>query len=131
MKTGILILLVFILVLSSARADDNSAALEKLLQIPPAPANVSLSLPKKLTLLVVKAQGVFINDSNTPVPFDQVLEALAALPKEAWPYGRVILYFPSPPGLSNPGDQPNPADVKRVEADLKAAGIQTCAGASA
>jgi len=123
MKTGILILLVFILVLSGARANDNSAALEKLLQIPPAPFKVESLPPKSVPEVVVKAQGVFINNSKTPGPFDQVLEALALLPKQAWPYGRAIIFWRCPPGLSLSNEQPSPADSKRVEADLKRAQI--------
>jgi hypothetical protein len=120
MKLGFLILLVFISSLFSVRADSDSSALEKLRQIPPSSTKVSFDSSKRAPVVVVKAQGVFIN-SKGPIPFDQVLRALADLPKEAWPYGRAITFFPSPPGIHQPGDGPSPADAKRVEADLKRA----------
>jgi len=129
MKTRLLILLIFISGLFNVRADDNSDVLEKLRQIPQ-PTSAPIDDDKLKPMLVLKAQGAFINDSKTPVPFDQVLKALAALPRKSWPFGRVVLYFPAPFGISSPQDQPNPAEVKRVEADLKAAGIQLEHGTS-
>ena len=125
MKTRIFgSLILFILGFSSGQADNDSDALEKLRKLSPAPANVYQIGEDKLTpLLVVKARGVFINNSQTPVPFDQVLVALAALPKKAWPYGRVIEYSPGPIGQSSPGDSPRQKDVKQVESMLKQAGI--------
>jgi len=119
----------FVLGLSSVRADDNSAALEKLRMIPSAQGNVVTWDQSKIPLLILTARGAFINHSKVPVPFDQVLKALADLPKEAWPCGRVILDYPFPPGLST-DHPPLPSDVKKVEDDLKAAGIQTDAGLS-
>lgn len=85
----------------------------------------------KSSSLVLTARGAFINNSKMPVPFDQVLKALADLLQKAWPNGRVIIFYPFPPGPSNPGDEPLPSEVKKVEADLKAAGIQVEPGASA
>jgi hypothetical protein len=117
-------LILFIIGFSCVRADNDSDALEKLRKLPQAPADEYQIDEDKLTpLLVVKARGVFINESQTPVPFDQVLVALAALPQKAWPYGRVIEYFPGPFGITQPKDRPSVADVKKVEAKLKAAGI--------
>jgi len=130
MKAGILILLVFILAHLSVRADDHSAALEKLRKIPAAQGTVINWDQSKVPSLILTARGAFINNSKIPVPFDQVLKALADLPKEAWPCGRVIMYSPFPPGLTT-DHQPLPSDVKKVEADLKAAGIQLDIGVSA
>ena len=123
-------LVLFILAFISVRAEVDSAALERLRQIPPATAIIDIDEDKLTPMLVLTARGAFINYSKTPVPCDQVLKALANLPKKVWLYGRVILYFPSPPGISLPGDRPLPADVKKVEADLKAAGIQLHCGTS-
>ena len=123
MKTQILgSVLLFVLGFSSVRADDNSVALEKLRKIPPAPARMNEE-PDRNPLIFLTARGAFINHSKTPVPFNQLLKVLADLPKEAWPYGRAITFFPFPPGINQPGDEPSPADVKKVEADLKAAEI--------
>jgi hypothetical protein len=130
MKTGVLILLVLIAGLFSVRADDDSAALEKLRKIPIPPALANIDEDKLTPVLVLTARGAFINDSKTPVSFHQVLKALAALPRKAWSYGRAILYYSSPYGNSNPGDWPNPADAKKVEVDLKAADVELIPGIS-
>jgi hypothetical protein len=113
-------------------ADSNSAAIDKLHGIPPAVPNY---FPQddnnpKIPLLILTADGAFVNKAKTPIPFDKVLKALSDLPKDAWPYGRVILYYNSPPGLSD-GRLPRASDVKQVEADLKAADIKLIFGASA
>jgi len=131
MKARIFVSLVlFILGLICVRADNDSIVMEKLRQIPPATAIIDIDEDKLTPMLVLTARGALINHSKTPVPCDQVLRALANLPKKIWLYCRVILYFPSPPGISLPGDRPLPADVKKVEADLKAAGIQLHCGTS-
>jgi len=123
MKTQLLgSLFLSILFFSTVRADDNSAALDKLRSIPAAPDNVVLDQSKKAPLVFLTVRGAFINNSKTPVPFDQVLKTLADLPKSAWPYGRAIVYFPFPPGLSIER-APDPRIARKVEADLKEAGI--------
>ena len=121
MKIEILILLVFVAGLFSVRADDNSAALEKLRQIPPYSEKVPFDGSKLPTSVIVTSRGVVINNSKSLVPYNQVLEALAQLPKQAWPYGRAIAFYPYVPGISRIGDQPSQADAERVEADLKRA----------
>jgi len=127
MKTGILIFLVFIMGSPSLRADDDSAALDKLRKIPPTPANINWDQFKKPISLMLTARGAFINDSTTAIPFDQVLKALAHLPKESWPCGRVIIFYPFGPGLTAEA-RTLPADAKKVEAALKTAGIWVLMG---
>ena len=124
MKNGSRILLMlFALCLFSLRADTNSSALEKLRQIPAAPANVAEMQSLKGPSLILTARGAFLNSSKTPIPFDQILNALASLPKEAWPYGRVIYYSRTPPGLTM-DHAPSLQIMEKVESDLKEAKIQ-------
>ena len=54
-------------------------------------------------------------------PFDQILSNLAALPADAWPYGRVLLYSSS--GAA--GFVAAPKSVAdKVESDLQQANIR-------
>ena len=125
MKTGILIFLVFIMGSPSLRADDDSAALDKLRKIPPTPANINWDQFKKPISLMLTARGAFINDSTTAIPFDQVLIALAALPPKAWGHGRAILFSDSPCGICAPGDHaPTDAIIKKVVDALKSADVK-------
>lgn len=116
--------------LVGVRADDKADALAKLDEIPVPLGTTGITPTKISPQLVVTSRGVLINDAKTPVPFDRVLEALANLPKEAWPNGRTIIYYPSPPGVHYREDEPKASDVKRVEADLKLAGIKLEYGVS-
>jgi hypothetical protein len=80
-------------------------------------------------MLVLTADGARINNGAI-FPFDQVLNALAALPRKAWTQGRLILYYNFPPGISD-GRKPSASTVKQVEEALKAADIKFIPGASA
>jgi hypothetical protein len=124
MKTRIVCSLVlFILGLSGVRADDDSAALEKLSKIPSYSKKVPWDGSKLPTSVIVTSRGVIITNAKSLVPYNQVLEALAQLPKAAWPYGRAIAFYASPPGKSQREDQPAQAEAEGVEADLKRAGF--------
>jgi hypothetical protein len=115
---------------TGAFADADSTALAKLNQIPPATNYVPRDEDSpKLPVVIVTARGVSVNHGAF-VPFDQVLVVLAALPEKAWIHGRVIIYFPFPPGLSGDGDPP-PQKVRLVKAKLDRAGIRLIGGASA
>jgi hypothetical protein len=126
----------------NARADPNSTALEKLRNIPLKTSDVKPIDSENLPMLILTEKGAFIFVSEnfysidkvvkkTPLPFDQVLNALAALPINAWPQGRVILFYPKMPGqqLIGFGSPPAPA-VKQVEAALKTANISRIRGNS-
>jgi hypothetical protein len=69
--------------------------------------------------VTVKASGVFINNFARPVPFDQVLEALAALPRKTWGAGRYLLFWNSPPGIHRISDEPTPEESRQVADQLK------------
>jgi hypothetical protein len=123
MRITVLLLLASFASLLKLQALDNSAALEKLQRIPLAPNGVE-NLPRKsVPVVTVKAQGVFINDSKTPIPFDRVLDALSRLPRSSWPYGRAIIFWRSPPSVYSSNEEPSPEASKKVEANLNKAHI--------
>jgi hypothetical protein len=107
-----------------SRADPSD--LEKLRRIPPADLHHSGS--DNIPYVVLTDKGAFINHSKDPVAFNQVLKALANLPKSAWPCGRLIEFHPSPSfglqSILNAPKGPPESKVNEVEADLKAAGIK-------
>jgi hypothetical protein len=118
--------LVFAMALLPALGDETSFALAVLHQIPAGQGNWmedAIKTKKSPPAVILTARGALITGSKDPVPFDHVLVALAKLPLTAWPYGRIIIYSPSPVGLST-DRAPSPADVKKVEDAFKAAGIK-------
>ncbi len=101
--------------------------LEKLRSLPPA----DLSHPDlwdKIPYIVLTEKGACINHSKVPVPFDRLLNALANLPKSAWPCGRLIEFHDSPNmGLQSIKDEqkgPPASKAYEIETDLRAAGIE-------
>jgi hypothetical protein len=129
------------LALSGAAFAYDGPALAKLRALPPGQlsqlgkdANSKPPKDKEITSVVLTAGGAYIHYSGgpqvgdyskPPIPFDHVLAALAALPASAWPYGRLIAYYPFPPGLHSASErEPSDADVQKVDSELKAAGMQ-------
>jgi hypothetical protein len=112
----------------TANAESNSIAIAKLRGIPPADPkweNTNNLSDPSVPLLTLSERGAFLNGSHKPIPFDQVLSALAALPVKAWGHGRFLIFFPCPPGLHSPVDYAPPDfEVKKVLNALKAAGIK-------
>jgi hypothetical protein len=104
-------------------ADAKSDALQKLAQVSNPPMVITQDQASGSPSVVLTDKGVLINKSKTPVPFDQVLTALAALPQDAWPYGRVVFYSPAPAADSGAAAPPQ-AVVDQVEADLLKANIR-------
>jgi hypothetical protein len=121
MKT--LILLFFVSAALQVQADANSDALQKLGSLPSAPLVITMDQASGSPSVILTDKGAFINKSKTPVPFDHVLSTLAALPKEAWPYGRVLFFSASPVGLPGASAPPK-AVADKVELDLQKANIR-------
>jgi hypothetical protein len=112
----------------AARADSNSDAIDKLSRIPPADPKwedtMNFSDPNAPSL-ILNQRGAFLNGSEKPIPFDQILTALATLPREAWGHGRFLIFVPFPPGIHSSEDvAPPDSVVKKVLAQLKTAGIR-------
>ena len=101
-------------------ADPQADALKKLNDLPPPPMIITMDQAKGSPSIVLIDKGALINGAKTPVAFDQVLAALAALPKDAWPFGRVALFNPEPVGV---GTAPKLV-TDGVQADLQKAGIR-------
>jgi hypothetical protein len=131
MKASHLLLIVslFAFTISRTFAGSDSAAIEKLHAIPPADPNFekgpgSINVP----VLILTARGACLNYalSGKRIPFDQVLQALAALPKSAWGHGRCLMFFPYAPSVHYSVDDPPPPDsvVKKVLDALKSADIK-------
>lgn len=40
--------------------------------------------------LLITNEGIFVNDSPTETPVEDLLDKLASLPAAAWPYGRIV-----------------------------------------
>jgi len=105
---------------------------ENLSKIPePSGQDTGLGLNDGSPVLVLTARGAFINEGNDrdtlylspkpAIPFDQVLKALAALPRKAWPHGRHIWLWASD-ALDYP-EWPRASDQEKVVADLKTAHV--------
>lgn len=131
MKTLILFSLVSFLAVSATgvRADAISDAIAKLRAIPPADPKLEETMnlnDRTVPSVWLTARGACLNGSKERIPFDQILPALAALPRSAWGRGRFIIFLPFPPGISSPNDNPGPSEqvVKKVMEALKAAGIR-------
>jgi hypothetical protein len=140
---GALTLITFLALSFSAFADDaafadDDAAIAKLRALPPGQFSQwqkdgNASHDKQITTVVLTQRGAYIyyadypnmgDYSKPPIPFDHVLAALAALPKDAWPYGRLIVFYPFPPGLHSASEQmPSQLVAQKVEAELKVAGM--------
>ena len=117
---------VFVASIVSLKADDQADALKKLNDLPSAPMIITMDQAKGSPSLILTDKGAVINQAKAPIPFDQILGALAALPKDAWPFGRVVLYNPEPVGVGTP-----PKSVADgVEADLQKAGIRVLRSSS-
>jgi hypothetical protein len=117
---------VFMASIVGLRADDQADAIKKLSDLPSAPMIITMDQAKGSPSVVLTDKGAMINQAKAPIPFDQVLGALAALPKDVWPFGRVVLYNPEPVGLGTP-----PKSVADgVEADLQKAGIRVLRSSS-
>ncbi len=110
----------FVLGAASLRADPGSDAIKKLNDLPPAPMIITMDQAKGSPSVVLVDKGAMVNGSKTPIAFDQVLPALAALPKDAWPFGRVVLFNPEPVGV---GTAPKSV-TDSVQSDLQKAGIR-------
>lgn len=102
-------------------ADANADALQKLAQLPSAPMIITIDQAAGSPSVVLTDKGALINKSTAPVPFDQILSKLAALPASAWPYGRVLLYSSS--GAAGYAAPPKPI-ADKVESDLQQANIR-------
>ena len=100
-------------------ADANEDAHQKLDQIPSAPLVVTMDQAIASPSVSLTDKGALIGKSTTPVPYDQVLSALAALPKSAWPYGKIVLFATSVGGQGAPAK----ADADKVQLDLQMANI--------
>jgi hypothetical protein len=124
MKTlNIALFLSFALTAVNLWADANSDAIQKLSLLPGAPLVLTVDTSAGSPTVVLTDKGALINNSKTPVPFDQVLSTLADLPKEAWPAGRVVSVSTNPPADSGYGAAPKSA-VDQVESDLQSANIR-------
>ncbi|HXZ32179.1 MAG TPA: hypothetical protein VEH30_07850 [Terriglobales bacterium] len=83
---------------NSTRISDVATPEARLQQIPPADPEKYGHVRDMKTwhnpYLLVKQDGLWLldvsNNEERPLPPDQVLSALAALPASAWPYGRVV-----------------------------------------
>jgi hypothetical protein len=104
------------------QTNSDSTFLEKLRSLPPADSSRT-ELLNKVPSVILTDKGAFINHAKDPIPYDQVLKALADLPKSAWPCGRLIIFFPFPPGTTTQRPPPAPK-AKEVEDKLKAADLQ-------
>ena len=124
MKTlNLALLLLFISALVHLQADAASDTQQKLDAISNPPMVVTNDQAIVSPTVILTDKGAIINKSATPVPFDHVLAALAALPTGAWPYGRIVQYSPAPIGL--PGaTAPAKAVADKVEADMQNANIR-------
>jgi len=126
MKTSLCILLIG--ALSIASGEPSTSAIDTLAHIPIEKQAHSLNRWKNPNLRLVDQRGIYINDSPHPVPIEHLLETLAALPRSAWPYGRVVA-LSAFPGLSGfPGSNKITA---RVTAILESANINIVSGLSA
>ena len=102
----------------SVRADANADALAKLAQVPAPPMVITMDQASGSPMIVLTDKGAIINKGATPVPFNQILIKLAALPADAWPNGRVVFYSIS-------ANAPPPQAVSsKVETDLQTANIR-------
>ncbi len=109
--------------LSGVWADANSDALRKLALLPAPPMIITMDQASSSPSVVMTAKGALVNKSQTPVPFDQVLIALAALPPAAWPNGRVVL-FSSQPASASGNAAAYKSKVEKVESALQGANIR-------
>ena len=109
------------------------AALQK---IPPAQPQLYTPTPNpqdwKNPILMVRKNGVDLlpdpdwNPTKT-IPLANLAEALAALPKSAWPYGRVVAVPPE--GIGSPGDAAMvDKTVGQVLEVLKKLGVEAARG---
>jgi hypothetical protein len=114
------LLLLSISTFTGVRADANSDALQKLAQVPNAPLVITQDQASGSPTVILTDKGALINKSTNPVPFDQVLIALAALPKDAWPWGRVVFYS----GTPAVGSAPSKDVADKVELDMEKANIR-------
>ena len=103
-------------------AEDAKAAVEQLRALPPGDAHHP-ELWKQIPSVILTDDGAYINHAKTPIPFDRVVIELAALPKTAWPCGRLIVFVPFPPGESDQKPPPQEA-ADKIEAQLKEAGME-------
>jgi hypothetical protein len=100
------------------RADATGDAEKKLAEIDNPPLVITTDTAAGSPTVTVTDKGVWINQSKAPLPYDQVLVGLAALPKEAWPCGRVV-YFSASPADPSQGAAPAKADADKIELDLQ------------
>jgi len=120
LQAALLLLVASALVRVWANADAD--ALQKL-GLPDPPMIVTYDQATASPSVILTDKGALINKATTPVPFAQILAKLAALPKTAWPYGRVVLYAPVPVGVPGYAAPPKP-DAAKVESDLQNANIR-------
>ena len=117
------ILLLFACAVVRLWADAEADALQKLGLIADPPLVITMDQAAGSPLVILTDKGALINKAKTPVPFDQVLSKLAALPKEAWPNGRVLFYSSSPVGIAGAAAPPK-SEVDKVELELQKANIR-------
>jgi len=106
MKSPVLVILAICLALlagcsrppQAQSTQATTTAEERIQQIPPAdaqkPGETHDTKTWRNPYLLVKKDGIWLvdlqNNEERPVASDHVLDALAALPASAWPYGRVV-----------------------------------------
>lgn len=74
--------------------------------------------------LRIRDDGLFVNESKAATPPDKLLETLAKLPVEAWPYGRIVA-ISAFPGLNSHKDaEAQKAIMERILAILKSADLE-------
>ena len=98
-------------------ADAKADVLAKLAEIPNAPMVITMDQAAGSPTVMLTDKGAIINKAADPIPFDQILTKLAALPKTAWPNGRVVFYSIS-------ATAPTQDISDKVEADLASANIR-------
>lgn len=124
MKLPLILFLVTIAYPRAIKADDAPTAFFSL--PPPKPAlfsHVRTWETWRNPSLRIQDAGIFVNESLAPTQPEKLLEALAKLPAEAWPYGRIVAI--SAFGLSAKSLEAQKTIVERVIVILKSADIET------